>query len=298
MIVFTTFTWKFIHRRATVKTLSDLLTEKRLYGPHTFGTPEQPHIVRSGVVGVNRKTHPKEYTTSENRLRSTHENRIRKLHRILSAEAEQQVPTDRAWNEDSRPDLSAIMHYKDSSDSLNGYLRRGVYTSLSKNIPYLDAVTSHKTKHGFLAYRAIDPASWTRQDHRGRYDTHEILIKRFPVRAIHHDRGFTGTSISLEQAMIFGFDAPMKYGVDNSKPGVAEIGGHRRYVTPIAEINVKPGTKGHYLDTSEREYHQGHEEHEFLLHRGTAFRVTGHSFNPDTNVHLVHMDIHSQEDHR
>lgn len=95
-----------------------------------------------------------------------------------------------------------------------------------------------------------------------------------------HDHGFTGTSLDPNQTHMF---------ADNDH--------HGRKIT--AAIHVTPGMKGHYLDVDEMRSDYP-EEKEYLLHRGTQFKVLGHSIATSMigNIGLEHHIIHMQTVHQ
>lgn len=86
----------------------------------------------------------------------------------------------------------------------------------------------------------------------------------------HKDHGYISTSINSHIAERFG--------------------GHLTGTKHIAKIHVPAGTKGHYV---------GREpagENEFILHRGTTFKVHHHSYDSEKKIHTVHMSVHSQDE--
>lgn len=99
---------------------------------------------------------------------------------------------------------------------------------------------------------------------------------------IYQDHGFTGTSLKSHIAINFsGMSATKEHGD----------------VRHVAKIYVPPGTKGHYIDVDGRSSYSS--EKEFLLHRGTHFKVLGHSIHKDTvsnseKIHVLHLEVIGQ----
>jgi hypothetical protein len=164
--------------------------------------------------------------------------------------------------------LHHIKNYKELSLPINDYHRLSKKRSerLDDDTKHLDHVTSHKTSHDFHAYRAF-----------GGHD-----VSHLEQGDIIHDKGYTGTSLQTSVPhSIARHEASIRSSVHKTH-GV------------VAYIHIPKGTKGYYLD-----HHSGTYSHEkeFLLHRGTHFKVTGHSHDPETNIHYVHMTVHKQDEH-
>lgn len=164
-----------------------------------------------------------------------------------------------------------LFNYKTNSHQYNGILRAKVKPDVSDDfnddIKRLDHITSHRIIRPLIGYRGY-----------GFYGSQNRLnLDKFSRKgSVIHDRGYTGTSLSWRHALGFSDKTPK---------------GMRR----IAEIHMPIGTKGFYIEP-----YNDHGEKEFLLHRGTKFRVIGHSIrseNDHTPVHVVHMTVHSQEHH-
>jgi hypothetical protein len=124
----------------------------------------------------------------------------------------------------------------------------------------LDHVTSHKTEHDMHVYRGFG----------------NMHIKGMKEGSIYHDKGYTSTTINPEIAKRF----------NNNR--------HHPNNYTVAKIHVPKGTKGYYI--GHHDYGQAGEK-EFLLHRGTHFKITGHSHDPEKNIHVVHMTVHKQDEH-
>lgn len=136
---------------------------------------------------------------------------------------------------------------------------------IKKHVAGLDRVTSYNTRVSSHYYRGIDRLSG-------------IHLKKPGEEFIDH--GYTGTSRSPDVAIDFS-------GEHHGGP----LHGYRI----LARIHVPPGTKGHYLEQN-KDFAEDFGEKEFLLHRGTRFRVTGHSVmdHPHSRVHIMHMTVAGQ----
>lgn len=206
----------------------------------------------------------------ENELLNT---KIRgKRHDLLSKEANEQENKSLQHKH-----LEEIESYKSYSADLNRHLRKedSPRHHYEDRIKHLDHVTSHKTKHDFHVYRGSD----------------HFNLNDYPIGSIHHDKGYTGTTLDQSEAKSRG-----KY-IKGEYPKIKYKHRYGEDHHAIFKIHVKPGTKGHYLDASHRN-HVYIGEKEFLLHRGTKFKVSGHSYDPESSTHYVHMDVHSQENHK
>lgn len=166
-----------------------------------------------------------------------------------------------------------INRYKDKSHKINDYLRGVTKSKLSPKfskevhrdgIKHLDEVTNHPSPTSFIAYRGVNPK--------------HVSIHELPRGATFTDHGYTGVSLSREEARFFGSDYKSNFN-------------EKRH---ILSIHVPKGTKGHFLDTKNR-FNSFNNEKEFLLQRGTTFKVHGHSYDPVSNTHITHVVVHSQK---
>ena len=67
---------------------------------------------------------------------------------------------------------------------------------------------------------------------------------------------------------------------------------HKNSKLSVFSIHVPKGTKGHYIDHRKSQFSL---EREFLLHRGTTFKVTHHSV--DDKHHYIHVKVVKQDNH-
>lgn len=179
--------------------------------------------------------------------------------------------------------------------SLSGHNRLGNHEddgehpdSLLASYHAMDKVASHPTVRSFHTYRGFNT----------KFDPSHLPVGHEMV-----DHGYTGTTESLYTAATYSD----KYFKRNSSdhPEYERITGldHRwRQTTVVAKIHVPPGTYGHYLDLPNYTHSQGlQDEREFVLHRGTRFRITDHTSHvsewniPGHNIHVVHMTVVGQE---
>jgi hypothetical protein len=216
---------------------------------------------RSGLkMGTPENPHP----APEWKFFSLEDRKNNALHKLLSKESENHQLDE--YKQDS------ISRYKNYSIGINKVLRNGHDPALFNKgqiIEDLDHVTSQKTKHSFTVYRGTYNDEWN---------------ATLPVGSLQKDIGFTGTSLNKHTALL--------RASGRTPPHVKNNELHWRTIA----ANIKPGTKGHYLDTDERD-HSYKGEQEYLLHRGTTFKVTEHSYDKVNKIHTIHLDIHSQEDH-
>lgn len=176
-----------------------------------------------------------------------------------------------------------IRSYKIDSEGMNKALRTGKTLSKIHHIgarasgpmvEHLDKATNHKLTHHLTVYRG---GSGTNAPNSKVMKTvgHEFT-----------DHGYTSTSINHNAAHAF----------SGSKH--------------IFAIHLKPGDKAHHLDGR---HHENNHEGEVLLHRGTKFRVIGHSkhtnyesskpehheddegFRIHPESHITHLEVVSQE---
>ena len=163
--------------------------------------------------------------------------------------------------------IDSIGRYKDQLyTDLNHKLRQGKRTEqpsysdedIERHKKNLDHVTgNHKTTEDMHVYRIM----------------HGIPIEHKRKGSILHDKAYVSTTINHK--LYTNYKAP-------ENPRI------------MAKIHVPKGTKGYYLDNDFHE-HIYKMEKEFLLHRGTHFKVTGKSYDPKSNTHYVHMTVHKQD---
>lgn len=198
------------------------------------------------------------------------------------------------------PMHDAHFAYKVSSFGINNYLRNGVqdpHKDYDKHNEHLEKITSNRTVAPFSAYRGFGIGFPIHHLEPG----HEFL-----------DKGYTGLSRRLTVAGGGSF-------LHASHSEHADLGAPRDIQSvpddhplanhyTIAHVSVPAGTKGHLLDMPEHFPTTNSREGEFLLHRGTRFRVLGHSkgvvntalWPPvprnalTSNVHLVHLQVVGQ----
>lgn len=165
-----------------------------------------------------------------------------------------------------------LSHYKEDSGIFNNYLRGypHAWTPSQSDIKNLDFATSHRITKPLIGYRAYqDPRFFDYKLKRGQ---------------IIHDKGYIGTSLNPFVAM--------------KKSNVLD---YEHKIPHIVQIHMPVNTKGFYIEP----YNNQYNESEFLLHRGTKLRVIGHSIKKNNtsysryypHIHVVHMTIHSQENH-
>ncbi len=155
----------------------------------------------------------------------------------------------------------SIFNYKSGDNyPINTSLRGRQYIpSMHKHkIKSLDKVTSHQTNQSFKVYR-------------GGKEDKKKNIERFPVGHEFTDHGYTSTSFSKKIAKKH--FAPTQNGK-----------------SVIHVIHVPKGTKGHHFDADSA--HPFSHEDEYVLHRGTRFKVTHHTEDDDT--HYIHSRVIKQ----
>jgi hypothetical protein len=153
----------------------------------------------------------------------------------------------------------AISAYKHGLGDVNVPLRNKRNHSHHETLEALDHVTSNPLTHELDVYRG----------HHRDWEPHKM-----PVGHEHTDRGYTGTTLDPEIAK--------RHGSYNDQ--------HRKV---YSHIHLKSGDKGHYLDQDDKKNY--HSEKEFLISRGTRYKVLGHSEHP--NAHVVHLGVVSQANH-
>lgn len=192
-------------------------------------------------------------------------------------------------------DRKYIGSYKRQSSETNGKLRAkrdprmigDLKKEIAKSPKYkaLDKITSHPTKEHMVVYRGYDYAL-SRKD----YIPHTKGFGQFKKGFTFKDHGYTGTSLNAETARTHSKGSHTE-GWDDS-PNANNYGNRKNHKRAIFAIHLPKGTKGHYFDHHENEYDS---EQEFVLHRGTSFKVTHHSQDDDT--HFIHVKVVHQESH-
>mgnify|MGYP001362381856 FL=1 len=161
--------------------------------------------------------------------------------------------------------LSSLAIYKSAAyRQINADLRRGRNPSPMHRdvVSDLDKVTSHVMQKPLTVYRGFDEA---------------IQAKMRSLKPGHTfvDRAFVSTS---------------------HDPAIAHRFSEWSGSETIAKIYVPEGSRGYHLDRHDFG-HQKKEESEFLLARGTKFRVVKHSKGivrrggEDHRVHVVHLEV-------
>lgn len=188
--------------------------------------------------------------------------------------------------------------YKIYSTGVNDFLRKGRRESsmlYEKSIPALDRITSLPTLGSITGYRGFGTG----------FPIHHMVVGHEFT-----DHGYTGISRKVTVAAPASYvhaDHQTHWELNAPKDVGAVPPGHplANHHT-IAHIYVPPGTKGHLLDMPDHRPAANGQEHEFLLHRGTRFRVMGHSkatldthtfpfFDKNhTNLHIVHLNVVGQ----
>jgi hypothetical protein len=183
---------------------------------------------------------------------------------------------------------NSIAEYKSTSYLINKYHRKKGELSepeakqAIKHSKRLDKVTNVKTKKEMHGYRAFGGA---------------LNVDDLKKGATFKDNGYTGLSLHHSIAQNF------------SKEHVHEDETGHHYHNYVARVHVPKGTKAHYLD-NDHARHDHKSEKEVLLHRGTTFKVVGHSGHSEQignhwstskpvyrHNHIVHLEVHDQEDH-
>jgi hypothetical protein len=151
-----------------------------------------------------------------------------------------------------------------NAEKINLGLRTGRKTPEHAAITkLLDHVTSQKIAHPLTVYRGLGDS---------------VDISKLKPGSTRKDRGYASTTLHPDIASAFAKHGLMK--------------GKRMF--HIAKITVPAGSKGHMLDINRGEAEE--REEEFLLHRGTHFKVTHHSIEPHHSdpsqfFHVTHMHV-------
>jgi hypothetical protein len=138
---------------------------------------------------------------------------------------------------------------------------------IEDHVHHLDKVTNHRTVEHHTVYRGGFKGDKT----------------KFPIGHEYTDHGYASTSFHRSTAKSFAKEH--KVGKDSE--------GWDKYKSHIHVIHVPKGSRGHYLDVQgDDSNHSNSEEKEFLLHRGTRFKVTHHS--EDGSHHYIHSRVVKQ----
>jgi hypothetical protein len=168
--------------------------------------------------------------------------------------------------------LTSISMYKGAGHhEINDHLRDITSSPWAKpnektphHIKNMEHVTSHPMTHEMHVYRGIHPeASGFHKLKPGDEFT---------------DHGFTSTSMDHHVAHAFGADD----GDDASgKP-----------THHVMKIHLPKGTLAHHLDAHKGDHAK---EQEVVLHHGTRFKVSHHSYDKDTQTHYLHASVVGQK---
>lgn len=137
---------------------------------------------------------------------------------------------------------------------------------MDDKVHHLDNVTNHRTVEHHVVFRGGIPGDKT----------------RYPIGHEYTDHGYSSTSFLRKKAINFA-----------KTHNVGMGGSSYKYKAHIHVIHVPKGSRGHYLDVQgENGKHAYSSEKEFLLHRGTRFKVSHHS--EDENNHYIHSRVVKQ----
>lgn len=204
-----------------------------------------------------------------------------------------------AWHRSlDRKHRGTILDYKQDSGVFNSHLRMAEKTpdSLHLHSGYgdmsrydkMDKITSNPTPRDHTVWRGATLRSG---------------IHKLKPGSEFTDHGYTGTSFSRGTARSFAGDHDRSpSSPDDARPGPFQqadprVPKHFDGAAIVARIHVPAGTRAHYLDVHPD---TPHPENELTLHRGTRFRVTGHSLHRDSDLplapstHVVHMEVVGQ----
>ena len=203
----------------------------------------------------------------------------------------------------------AVREYKSNSyDAINKRLRKSKGdVHLPGDKDSWSASDHHNTIHHLD--KTLNGHKTTEDHHVYRSFGGSLNVGDLKKGATIHDHAYVSASHSHEVASEFAGDRSTIHHHDDQ--------GTHHFHHFVAKIHVPKGTKAHHLDNAEARKHYAHSnghEDEMLIHRGTTFKVTGHSvhskeptswkdWNGKENkeqhhYHLVHMKVHKQEDHQ
>lgn len=177
----------------------------------------------------------------------------------------------------SEETVGHITNYKVDSNKLNTKLREDKHlpvnhskkSSASKPmVEHLDHATNHKLTKPLIVYRGS----------QGKDNAGDAAFQN--VGHEFTDHGYTSTTTSHRIAHSFSNRFPSKH----------EHSDH------IFAIHLKPGDKAHHVDMHPVP-DDDIDENEILLHRGTRFRVIGHTSHDDgrnSKIHVTHLRVVSQ----
>ena len=248
-----------------MKSFSSFVRES-LYGDYLASTRKS---WIKNLDTAKRDDHLPDHQMSEEELdnQRTHRNKFAYAHEPHN---EYKDNSKKLFNEPLRDGYSKYTKKIHVPDTIaDSDLRRNQYNfeDFKENVKGMDYNTSLKTKEPMTLYRGS-------------------TNKSFPVFHMEPGTEFTDHgyhSGSLEKGIAHGWGA------------VNPALGEGNYKT-VAKINIPAGTQGHLLDLPDHESHIN-EEGEFVLHRGTTFRVTHHTVHTDAegrNYHITHMDVIGQ----
>ncbi|AMQ65932.1 hypothetical protein AAY80_239 [Stenotrophomonas phage vB_SmaS-DLP_6] len=204
----------------------------------------------------------------------------------------------------------AIKDYKGNSyDGINKRLRRTKgAVSEKEDKESWSASDHHNTIHHLD--KALNNSKTTEDHHVFRSFGGSLNVGELKKGALIHDHAYVSASHNHGVAHEFAGDRSTIH--HKGEDGTS----HFHHF--VAKIHLPKGTKAHHLDNAEAKKswdHPNSHEDEVLIHRGTTFKVTGHSVHSkaptswhDTwsgkdnkeqhHYHLVHMTVHKQEDHQ
>jgi ADP-ribosyltransferase exoenzyme len=169
----------------------------------------------------------------------------------------------------SHEEAKHIASYQIGSYKVNDPLRNKKSNKIAKEHTHsLDKATDHELPNDLMVYRGV---------HHSFADS--------PAGTEITDHGFTGTTVDPKIGNFFA--------------------GRKDWTSPktVARIFLKKGQKGNYLPNSKtnldkelspithQEANVLDREHEFLLPRGTRFKILGHS-RGDDGEHYINMEAH------
>lgn len=246
--------------------------------------PVKPPI-KEGVAEPITSFKKKEYPKDNDGLDMGTSNRYAPRNKILhvhAMSAEEMGQHAKNWHEHlSNTDHNERGYYGvykgDSEELINRHLRNSaahtdsLINLMDHKIPILNhmhKMTSFKTQHDATVYRGFE-------------DGYGFHTDAKPGQ-IYQDHGFTNTTHKPYIAHKFA-------GTTSDENG--------NTLKTVAKIHVPKGSMGHFIDIAPNAY--SHES-EFVLHRGTKFKVLGHSrhYGPENNLgmephryHFVHLQV-------
>lgn len=282
-------------------------------------TPPSPEDLKEGVEDLQELTKTKPATKLKpatkpaagavgsvwNRPKEGHKDDI-KTH-VPSKEAKSRIEEyHKSLSDGSK---AAVRNYKGNHyDAINKRLRRTagkVHEPQDKDS--WSASDHHYTIHHLD--KALNGHRTTEDHHVFRSFGGSLDVGKLKKGAVIHDHAYVSASHSHQVASDFAGDRSTVHRKGED--------GTDHYHHFIAKIHIPKGTKAHHLDNNEAKGHWMHpngNEDEVLIHRGTHFKVTGHSVHSKEptswkgwdgkdnkeqhHYHLVHMKVHKQDNHQ